>query len=352
MSKSCGKIYRLIFWTALILALTWMSLPPARGEGCEPGNRPGGVCRLMPSRPTVPVRQQPLPAIVRISMRCTDGTVGYGSGTLVWRSPTHDRAIVLTCWHITRDTVGQPTVTFPNGDRFAARILKVDRLWDLAALAIRRPTIKPMAIAERTPQVGDRLSVAGYGSGRYRIRSGRVLRYASPSKTSPDEIVQVLAPIMPGDSGGPMIDSANRLAGVIFGGKREAHGTHCGRIRKFLQGLTPAAAQVSRPPAATPPVPSILQPYSPPKPTPTDSPLLAELKKLTAQIVTLQARVAALKKIEPIPAGNDGPPGPTGKIDYKKLPPITVQTVKDGQVIETVRVYLGEVLSLQLVPVQ
>ena len=90
-------------------------------------------------------------------------------------------------------------------------------------------------------------------------------------------------------------------------------------------------------------------------PVETTEGMLAMLKTLESQMADLRADVATLKKAGPIPAGNDGqrgPPGPPGKIDYGNLPPITVRTVKDGKVIETVQVHLGGVLSLKLIPVE
>ena len=86
----------------------------------------------------------PHPAVVRVVSPDSDG-VSYGSGSLVAVDETS--GLVLTNWHVVRDSAGTIVVHFPDGFRSAAVVLRVDHDWDLAALAIRRPNVfRPAAI--------------------------------------------------------------------------------------------------------------------------------------------------------------------------------------------------------------
>ena len=119
----------------------------------------------------------PHPAVVRVVSPESDG-VSYGSGSLVAVDETS--GLVLTNWHVVRDAAGPIVVYFPDGFRSRAVLLRVDRDWDLAALAIRRPNVQPIPLATQAPQPGDPLTIIGYGSGSYRAVTGRCTEYVSP----------------------------------------------------------------------------------------------------------------------------------------------------------------------------
>ena len=79
----------------------------------------------------------PHPAVVRVVSPERDGT-SYGSGSLV--AVTESTGLVVTNWHVVRDAAGTISVWFPDGFQSPATLLRTDRDWDLAALAIWRPT--------------------------------------------------------------------------------------------------------------------------------------------------------------------------------------------------------------------
>jgi len=178
-------------------------------------------------------QEKPHPAVVRV--RATEGdSASFGSGTLVGLGSKH--GIVLTNWHVVRDATGQISVTFPDGYKSAATVIKTDETWDLAALLIWRPETKPVAIAEKTPSRGDSLTIAGYGSGKYRQVSGRATQFVSPGDDHPFEMVEVNVAARSGDSGGPILNCKGQLAGVLFGSADGAtNGSHSGRVRWFLK---------------------------------------------------------------------------------------------------------------------
>lgn len=173
------------------------------------------------------------PAVARIIVYDRDGANSLGSGTLV--AVEQDHGLVVTNWHVVRDSGGQIIVTFPNGFRSGATVLRANRDWDLAALAIWRPPVEPVAVASQAPYPGDSLTIAGYGPGDYRMATGRCIKYVSPGGNNPAEMVEVSVGARNGDSGGPIFNSRGELAGVLFGtAAGETTGSYCGRVRWFL----------------------------------------------------------------------------------------------------------------------
>ena len=132
-------------------------------------------------------------------------------------------------------------VVFPDGFRSGALILRVDRDWDLAALAIQKPKVQPIRVATETPRPGEPLTIAGYGpEGDHRAVGGKCTEYLSPGKNLPAELVEVDVQARRGDSGGPIYNSRGEIAGVLFGAGGNfltggyTMGSYCGRVRQFL----------------------------------------------------------------------------------------------------------------------
>ena len=177
----------------------------------------------------------PHPAVVRVMAPERDGS-SFGSGALVAVTETH--GLVVTNWHVVRDAAGPITVFFPDGFRSGATVLRMDRDWDLAALAIWRPKVQPFAISNEAPRPGEVLTIAGYGSGDYRAVAGRCTQYVSPGGNHPFEMVELDAPARNGDSGGPILNGRGELAGVLFGSAfGRTTGSYCGRLRWFLNSV-------------------------------------------------------------------------------------------------------------------
>jgi hypothetical protein len=185
-----------------------------------------------------PTTQVPQPAVVRVIAAESDGA-SMGSGSLVAVDVNH--GLVVTNWHVVRDATGPITVVFPDGFRSRALVLRVDRDWDLAALAIQKPNVQPIRVSTETPQRGEPLTIAGYGpDGVYRAVGGRCTEYLSPGSNLPAELVEVDVQARKGDSGGPIYNSRGEIAGVLFGAGGNfftggyTMGSYCGRVRQFL----------------------------------------------------------------------------------------------------------------------
>lgn len=192
--------------------------------------------------------QTPHPSVVRVIVPQRDG-VSLGSGTLVDSNEQH--GLVVTNWHVVDNPGGPITVAFPDGFRTTGQVLKVDRDWDLAALLIHKPpTARPVPLADRAPQPGDRLTIAGYGPGPYRAATGECTQYVAPGANFPYEMVEVAASARQGDSGGPIFNDRGQLAGVLFGeGHGRTSGSYCGRVHQFL--MLASAEMHAAPPLAS-----------------------------------------------------------------------------------------------------
>ena len=99
-----------------------------------------------PAFTPAPTFSAPHPAVVRVAVPERDGAA-YGSGALVAVNET--TGLVVTNWHVVCDAAGPIAVYFPGGFRSPATVLRMDRDWDLAALAIWRPNVQPIARIER-----------------------------------------------------------------------------------------------------------------------------------------------------------------------------------------------------------
>jgi hypothetical protein len=203
----------------------------------------------------------PHPAVVRVAVPNREGA-SYGSGSLVAVDDTS--GLILTNWHVVRDAAGPIVVYFPDGFSSRAYLLRSDSDWDLAALAVRRPNVQPIAIANQPARPGDLLWIVGYGSGSYRVASGRCVQYVSPGGNQPFEMVELSASARDGDSGGPILNARGELAGVLFGSAAgRTTGSYCGRLRWFvglaegdfrrLSAQVRRIDQLNRPPAPRPP---------------------------------------------------------------------------------------------------
>jgi hypothetical protein len=181
-----------------------------------------------------------LPAVARIVVPEKDG-VSYGSGTLI--DARGQFGLVVSNWHVVRDAAGQITVEFPDGFKSPAEVVKTDKDWDLAALSIYRPRVSPIPITAVAPQPGDALTIGGYGSGDWRMASGRCTQYLAPGINLPHEMVELAAEARQGDSGGPILNQRGELAGVLFGsGPGYTSGSYGGRVLQFLGTVVPGGA--------------------------------------------------------------------------------------------------------------
>lgn len=215
---------RLLVATLALLLFTAFQPLPTRGEGWD-----------AQFSDYLLTGQEPRPPVARVVAPDGSGT-SLGSGVLV--DINASQALVLTNWHVVRDSRSAVLVQFPDGFQSAGTVLRVDATWDLAAIVIWRPNVEPVELAPRAPAIGETLTIAGYGRGPYREVSGGCTQYLSPGSGQPMELVELVGEARQGDSGGPIFNADGELAGVLFG---ESGGRTIGasspRVRAFLASV-------------------------------------------------------------------------------------------------------------------
>jgi S1-C subfamily serine protease len=130
--------------------------------------------------------------------------------------------VVITNYHVVQDAINI-TVTFTNGDAYAANVTGFDPYADLAVLSANAPQYeyKPLRIiSSSTLKVGDPVIAVGTplgltGSLTSGIVSalGRTVSVSWSSYAIAD-CIQTTAPINPGNSGGPLLNYQGEVVGM------------------------------------------------------------------------------------------------------------------------------------------
>ena len=175
---------------------------------------------------------RPHPSVVRISVVERAGMSLGSGGELV--AVNQRLGLVVTCWHVVQDAAGPIVVSFPDGFRSAATVVRTDRggtgrTGDSPAGRAAGCDFGPSPAAGRN-----------VGAGRLR-RQRRLSRHGGPlhAISCPGEIGRwnwsTSMPRHQGDSGGPIFNGRGELAGVLSGsGFGQTCGSYCGRVRWFL----------------------------------------------------------------------------------------------------------------------
>ena len=218
------------------LVAVWLALAPltAHGQWWWPQPRASGAAPWQPElfSDYLASGQPPHPAVPRIVAAERDGA-SLGSGVLV--DANGAQGLVLTNWHVVRDTRSAVLVQFPDGFQSAGTVIQQDETWDLAVIVVWRPPAPPVPLADAPPAIGEPLTIAGWGRGTFRAQTGPCTQYLSPGSGQPQELVELWATARQGDSGGPILDARGRLAGVLFGqNEGRTIGSCCTRLRAIL----------------------------------------------------------------------------------------------------------------------
>jgi S1-C subfamily serine protease len=198
--------------------------------------------------------QTPHPAVARIVAPESSGA-SMGSGVLV--DVNENQGLVLTNWHVVRESRSAVLVQFPDGFQSAGTVIRQDEAWDLAAIVIWKPQATPVSVAAAPPQPGEPLTIGGFGRGVYREQTGRCTEYLSPGTGYPKEFVELEATARQGDSGGPIFNDRRELAGVLFGqNEGRTIGSCSTRVKAFLasvgsSGFTPPVVDLAAVAAST-----------------------------------------------------------------------------------------------------
>ena len=235
MQNTCGTILLAAFLASAVAGApnTARAQNPLWGWGTQPAANTKWTPELFADY--IGTGQTPHPAVARIVAPENSGT-SLGSGVLV--DVNRAQGLVLTNWHVIRDSRSAVLVQFPDGFQSAGTVVRWDEPWDLAAIVIWKPNATPVTLADNQPALGEPLTIAGYGRGPFRSETGPCTQYLAPGSGYPMEFVELSATARQGDSGGPIFNTRGELAGVLFGqNEGRTIGSCSKRLRTFLTSV-------------------------------------------------------------------------------------------------------------------
>ena len=146
-----------------------------------------------------------------------DIPAGTGSGFL-WDDAGH----IVTNFHVIQNTSGRAKVRLWDTKTYDAEVVGVAPNYDLALLRIKAPasSLRPIPVGESANlQVGQKVFAIGNPFGLDQTLTtgvvsalGRTINAVTGRPI--EDVIQTDAAVNPGNSGGPLLDSAGRLIGV------------------------------------------------------------------------------------------------------------------------------------------
>ena len=132
--------------------------------------------------------------------------------------------VVVTNYHVVHDTTSV-SVTFSNGNGYAAAVVGRDPYADLAVLSVDAPEdeFKPLeVVSSSTLRVGDPVIAIGNPYGLVGSMTTGVISALGRTITEEEytggfaiaNIIQTSAPINPGNSGGPLLNYCGKIVGI------------------------------------------------------------------------------------------------------------------------------------------
>jgi S1-C subfamily serine protease len=176
--------------------------------------------RLISAEQTLQRREAGVAPLAKRALRSVftvHTTVGLGSGFLAWRDG--DSSYLLTAAHVVEGEVSGTVTITRKGGSWSAEVAGIDHKNDLAVLRVNGRPAGAAPLWQNPhgplPQQGDQVLLIGspYGlSGT--VTTGVVSRVTS-------QAIQTDAAANPGNSGGPALDKAGRVVGVLVSGGGE-----------------------------------------------------------------------------------------------------------------------------------
>lgn len=180
-------------------------------------------------------------------VRVSNGPGGAGAGT-IWNS----EGLIITNAHVVHQD--SPEVTLPDGRRLRSRVVGYDQAHDLALLAITARRLPTLPLGDsHALRPGDLVFAVGHpfglngvvtagvviGMGADLGEGGRAGRANAPAER---EWLMASLVLRPGNSGGPLVDTAGRLVGVntIMTGPEVGGAVPVHLVKRFLEACLSA----------------------------------------------------------------------------------------------------------------
>ncbi|MDR0474581.1 MAG: trypsin-like peptidase domain-containing protein [Treponema sp.] len=158
--------------------------------------------------------------------------------------------LLITNYHVISSEVdpkyqGYSRMYIRMGDSTSARIPAKVIGWDKALdLALIKAEIKPeyvFSVADRTiPDVGDTVYAIGSPAGLEKTVTQGIVSALSRRFLQIGDVIQIDAAVNHGNSGGPVVDTAGRLVGIVFAGADQFQGLNFAIPAERLAAALPA----------------------------------------------------------------------------------------------------------------
>ena len=171
-------------------------------------------------------------------VRITNGRSGAGAGT-IWSS----EGLIITNAHVVQRA--QPSVVLPGGRSLPARVAAYDEKRDLALLQVKASGLPAIELGDsRDLQAGEMVFAVGHPWGvAQAVTAGVIIGLGGDMPemaATRREWLMVSLVLRPGNSGGPLVNTAGRLLGVntIMTGPAVGGAVPIHVIREFLREAT------------------------------------------------------------------------------------------------------------------
>ncbi len=165
---------------------------------------------------------QPSLVLIQAELPVSEGEAEdvLGSGVVI-----NDRGDILTSLHVVKDAL-EINLIFADGTRAQGQILGMQEENDIAVLgASQLPGLLAPAVLgnPNAMRVGDEVFAVGNPFGLYSSLSAGVISGFDRSFTPPDsgqnleKLIQFDAAVNPGNSGGPLLNRAGQVVGIVVG---------------------------------------------------------------------------------------------------------------------------------------
>ncbi len=137
-----------------------------------------------------------------------------------------EAGLIVTNYHVVEDA-GKIVVRFSDGSVYDVLDWNGNAEWDLAFLELADASELPSLTlgSSASLQEGDSLMIIGNPFGLRGIVIEGVLGRRLNISSGPPTILELLAPIHPGNSGSPVLGTEGRVVGVVFGTFEDANET-------------------------------------------------------------------------------------------------------------------------------
>jgi hypothetical protein len=382
---------RVEIWLLVILLLGAASWVLGWASACHGQVLDTGGWRASRASCTIAAESTKRTSVVQITVPGHGRTNTLGSGALI-RLPNGDDGYVLSAAHLFREAARPSRIQFCDGSACTfGELLGTNEADDLALLRV--PGYRGrggIPIAETDPPKGSQLKLWGWGNSSQPLvaHPGQCVAYDSFCEHhAQGGAIRVNAPARDGDSGGPIVNTAGQIVGVISCSDNcSTNGASCTRIKAWLRRFCsrfrpheprpgPVHPEI-QPEPDKPTQPGILPvpdepgptgpegpqgPQGPPgergergpqgekgdKGAPGKSPTAAEVAAILKADLEFRQALGRLVKVEPVvgpegPAGPQGDPGQPGKVS------VLVVDSKGVEIFRREKVASGSTVKLQL----